>query len=221
MITATRRHERLAYTIQGLEGLLREIAADHPVVVLQNLGLSWIPRWHYAVVIGYDMSEPTITLHSGTRPARRVALSTFMRTWQRANQWGLLVLDPGRMPASGEVSAYLKSAFGLQQAGFAGSAVHAFQTAVEAWPDDIDARMGLGNACYASGDLPSAAAAFQNAVGIAPEHAAALNNLAHVLNELGDLENAERHARKAVAIGGAEQKIYQQTLDEILLRKRQ
>ena len=27
------------------------------LLVLQNLGLSWLPRWHYAVVVGYDLAE--------------------------------------------------------------------------------------------------------------------------------------------------------------------
>jgi len=53
LISAARRRNRLAYSIQGMNELLQELAAGHPVVVLQNLGLSWVPRWHYAVPIGY------------------------------------------------------------------------------------------------------------------------------------------------------------------------
>ena len=43
IVTAARRHGRLAYPIQGLDCLLREVAAGNPVIVLQNLGLQWIP----------------------------------------------------------------------------------------------------------------------------------------------------------------------------------
>ena len=62
MITAARRHSRVAYPISGANALLQEIAAGHPVIVLQNLGLSWIPVWHYAVVIGYDLNQEVIIL---------------------------------------------------------------------------------------------------------------------------------------------------------------
>jgi hypothetical protein len=54
MIGAARRHGRLAYLITGPDSMFEEVAAGHPVIVLQNLGLSWYPVWHYAVVVGYD-----------------------------------------------------------------------------------------------------------------------------------------------------------------------
>jgi hypothetical protein len=219
MITAARRHDRLAYPIQGLDCLLREVAAGNPVIVLQNLGLQWIPRWHYAVVIGFDLRAQSITLHSGKNPARRVGLKTFHHTWRRAEHWGLLVLSPGRLPATAQAPVYLKSALGLQKAGFSASAVLAFRSAVRKWPDNTGARMGLGNALYAGGDLPAAADAFQRTVAIDSQHGDAMNNLAHVLAELGDLEKAESAARRAVALGGAHEAVYRKTLQEILNRK--
>lgn len=219
MVTAARRHDRLAYPIQGLDCLLREVAAGNPVIVLQNLGLQWIPRWHYAVVIGFDLQARSITLHSGKYAARRVALKTFLHTWRRAEYWGLLVLPPGRLPATVQAPLYLKSALGLQKAGFPASAVRAFQSAVRKWPDNTAARMGLGNALYASGDLPAAVDAFQQTVAIDSQHGAALNNLAHILAELGDLDQAESMARRAVALGGTHEAVYRKTLQEILKRK--
>lgn len=219
IVTAARRHDRLAYPIQGLDCLLREVAAGNPVIVLQNLGLQWIPRWHYAVVIGFDLQAQSITLHSGKDPARRVALKTFHHTWRRAEYWGLLVLPPGRLPATVQASVYLKSALGLQKAGFSASAAKAFQSAVRMWPDNTAARMGLGNALYASGNLPAAADAFQRTVAIDSQHGAALNNLAHVLAELGDLDKAESMARRAVVSGGRHAAVYRKTLQEILDRK--
>lgn len=219
IVTAARRRGRLAYPIQGFEGLLREVAAGNPVIVLQNLGLQWIPRWHYAVVIGFDLQAQSITLHSGKHPARRVALKTFRHTWRRAKYWGLLVLPPGRLPATVQAPVYLKAALGLQKAGFPTLAVRVFQSAVRQWPDNTAARMGLGNAWYASGNLPAAATAFQRTVAIDSQNGAALNNLAHVLAELGDLEKAESMARRAVALGGRHEAVYLRTLEEILNRK--
>lgn len=44
---AARRHGAVAYVLPDrLDALLEEITAGHPVVVLQNLGLQWIPSWH-------------------------------------------------------------------------------------------------------------------------------------------------------------------------------
>ena len=102
MITAARRHSRVAYPISGANALLQEIAAGHPVIVLQNLGLYWIPVWHYAVVIGYDLNQEVIILHSGITNRKTTALKTFENTWARSNHWGLLVLPPNQLPATAE-----------------------------------------------------------------------------------------------------------------------
>jgi hypothetical protein len=67
LISATRYHDRLPYVIRDLEPMMREVAAGHPVIVLQNLGLSWYPRWHYAVLIGYDMEKRIMILRSGRK----------------------------------------------------------------------------------------------------------------------------------------------------------
>ena len=58
IVAATCRRGLLAPPVEpALDALLAEIAAGHPVLVLQNLGLNWLPRWHYAVAIGYDDLE--------------------------------------------------------------------------------------------------------------------------------------------------------------------
>ena len=75
LVAAARRLGRVAYVISTPDALFREMAAGYPVIVLQNLGLSWVPVWHYAVVIGYDIPADDVLLHSGTggTPAHRLA----------------------------------------------------------------------------------------------------------------------------------------------------
>ena len=64
-----------------LTKILSELRAGHPVLVFQTLGLSWIPRFHYAVAIGYDLSARTLLLHTGRSERRPVSLRLFERTW--------------------------------------------------------------------------------------------------------------------------------------------
>ncbi|MFC1820347.1 PA2778 family cysteine peptidase [Thermodesulfobacteriota bacterium] len=92
LISATRYHGRLPYVIRDFEPLMQEVAAGHPVVVLQNLGLKWYPRWHYAVVIGYDTEKQIVILRSGEVFRKESSWSLFHRTWGRAGKWGLVVL---------------------------------------------------------------------------------------------------------------------------------
>jgi len=59
---AARRHGKVAYPISRIDLMLKELAAGHPVIVLQNLGLSWIPRWHYSLAVGYDLAKNLIII---------------------------------------------------------------------------------------------------------------------------------------------------------------
>lgn len=215
LIAATRRHGRLAYPIKGLKCLIREVAAGTPVVVLQNLGLESIPRWHYATVIGFDLDKQTITLHTGDKAERQVGLNTFMATWNRADQWGVLALPVDRMPQCARETTYLKSAQGLLIAGFADAALNAFQKATAVWPDSPQAHMALGNAFYEGGDIRKAGQSYWRAVQIEPQNGDALNNLAHLLAVSGDLKRAVEMAGRAVEAGGPRLAIYRKTLEEI------
>lgn len=215
LITAARRHGRLAYPIQGRACLLDALAAGMPVVVFQNLGLGWLPRWHYAVAVGYDLDRSHIILHTGARADHRVRLTTFERTWRRTGRWALLVLPPGDIPACADEHLYLQAALGLEQAGRAAAAKAAFEAAVRRWPLSVAARMALGNALYTAGRRDAAAEAFRAVIRIDGANAPAYNNLAHVLAEQGLLAEAAAAARRAVQLGGPHQAIYHQTLEEI------
>jgi tetratricopeptide (TPR) repeat protein len=215
LISAARRRSRLPYRIESVDALLQELAAGHPVIVLQNLGFHWFPRWHYAVVIGYDLKETAVILHSGIEACRQVHWSLFVRTWQRADYWGLVVLPMSELPASADEKSYLNAVLGLEEAGQWEGAARAYTTALERWPRSIGALMGLGNSRYALGNLTGAERAFRRAIEAHPQNGAAFNNLAQVLAEQGYYPEALQMVRRAVALGGPNEPLYLQTLDEI------
>ncbi|MDA8163954.1 MAG: PA2778 family cysteine peptidase [Desulfobacteraceae bacterium] len=215
MVAGARRHGRVAYPVAAADDLLAEVAAGHPVIVLLNLGLSWFPQWHYAVVVGYDRQEEEIILHSGKTAFERLSFRTFGHLWSRSRDWGLLVLPPSRLPAQAREPEWLAAVAGLEQAGQAGAALTAYEAGLKKWPESFGLWMGLGNSRYTAGDLPGAAAAFRKAASLAPESGMAFNNLAHVLHRLGQRQEALAAARKAVAAGGPLLETFRQTLSEI------
>ena len=220
VLTAARRHGRIAYPVASLKILFREIAVGRPVLVLQNLGLSWLPQWHYAVVVGYDIDRGTVTLHSGGTPFLDMSMETFERTWERGGYWGLAVLRPGEIPGGAEEALYVKAVAGVERAGQAEAAAVSFRRALDRWPGNLVAAMGLGNALYRLDDRHGAAGAFRIASQRHPESADAHNNLAHVLMEIGALEDAETAVRRAISLGGAHIAAYRQTLDAVLTSRR-
>lgn len=182
MSATARRYDMLAYPLAPLlADLLAEVAHDHPVLVFQNLGLRWLPKWHFAVVVGYDLGRNELILRSGTTRRWRTSLTTFERTWARANYWALVVLPAGELPHTAQPAPYLQATYDLEQTGKPGLAHRAYLAASERWPDDSHAWMALGNSHYGAGEFMSATAAFRNATRITPEDPSGWNNLAYAL----------------------------------------
>ncbi|MFO7577058.1 MAG: PA2778 family cysteine peptidase [Pelovirga sp.] len=218
IISAARRHGHLAYPLSGYDALLAELRAGHPVLLLQNLGLSWLPRWHYAVVIGYDPHKDVFLLHSGTQAQLSLSRRLFDRLWTRADNWGLAVLPPDRLPAAATVADLLPAIVGLERAQQYRAAQTAYRAALTRWPENPVAWMGLGNSTYALDDLEEAVRAFRRAVALQPDNGVPLNNLALVLADLGRFEEALEVIATALSRGGTLQKQFHTTREEILLR---
>jgi len=223
LVAATRGYARLPYVIEPeLSALLAELQAAHPVLVLQNLGFSFYPLWHYAVVIGYRPDDDAVILRSGA--TRRVVMpaARFLRTWRLAGYWGLVVLRPGEFPARPAAAAYLKAAADLETVGQTRAAALAYGAAASRWPKEATAWLGLGNTRYQAGDLPAAEAAYREAVRVNPGYLAAWNNLAEVLAERGCFNAALATLDSALARSGTGDALrdqLRQTRREILARR--
>ena len=215
MVSAVRRNGRIAYVFSGLSDLFAEVAAGHPVIILQNLGLSWYPVWHYAVVIGYDLPEKYVILRSGNIRRNRMSFRVFEKTWARGNFWGLIILQTNQMPATVKEDLFLNALLGLEEASQLRAAIDGYHTALTRWPKNLTALIGIGNCYYALGELENAEKALRKAIRFHPKSGPAFNNLAQVFFEQGRKQEALAAAKKAVSLGGPMRSVYQKTLEEI------
>ena len=215
MVGATRRNGKIAYKFNGPEALFPEIAAGYPCIILQNLGFSWLPVWHYAVVIGYNFTEKNVILRSGVTQRKVMSYQAFEKSWAHSKYWGLLVLEPTQLPVAAEENKYLTAVLGLEQLGHFQGAVAGYQTALTRWPESLTALMGLGNCYYAMKELTEAESAFREATARYPQAAPAYNNLAQVLLDQGRKQEALAAAQKAVSLGGPLISVSKKTLQEI------
>lgn len=182
MLAATRTAGRIPYVVnKTLSALLKELDAGRPVIVLQNLGVRLIPRWHYAVVVGIDAGRDRVILRSGTERRRETPINLFLRTWSRGDFWAFVALRPGELPTDVDRDRYFEAALGLEQAGRPADASLAWAAAVSEWPDNTTALFGLGNARLALDDFTGAEQAYRRLITIDPELAVAHNNLAFAL----------------------------------------
>ncbi|MFO7812909.1 MAG: PA2778 family cysteine peptidase [Pelovirga sp.] len=216
IVAAARRQGYLAYPLGGWSELVAELKGGQPVMILQNLGLSWYPRWHYAVVIGYDQDEKKVQLHSGVYPGMEMSMGVFERTWRRADYWGLVVVPPSVMPSSATETAYLTAVVGLERARQFSAAATAYLTATKVWPDSFVAWIGAGNSSYQAGDLDPAIRSFRQAAALQPDNGIPLNNLALVLAQAGRRTEALAVIDQAIAKGGEHREVFRQTRQKIV-----
>lgn len=195
---AARRHKMLPYPLAArMTALFTEIAAGNPVLVLQNLSFEWYPKWHYAVVVGYDSNTHEIILRSGTSKRWVTPFKVFERTWQRANFWALVIVPVGDIPKTAELLPYLKTAYAFEETGNNKLALKAYQAASERWPDAAISWITLGNMAYKNQQWPEAINAFHTALTIEPESITSWNNLAYALHAYG----CQKPAIKALQCG--------------------
>jgi tetratricopeptide (TPR) repeat protein len=219
MLAAARRQALLAYPLRPrLEDVLREVASGNPVLVFQNLSLPVYPVWHYAVVIGYDRDRNTVTLRSGVTERLQMSLFTFERTWARGNHWAMVALSPASLPATAQPDSFMAAAAALERVQPA-AAQAAYATALQVWPGQRAALLGLGNTAYAQGRMDEAALRFASATREHADFADAWNNLAQVLLEQGRSKEAADAIAQAIGIGGVRAESYRSLQAQVELQR--
>lgn len=221
MLAVTRRQGLAAHLLQpALQDVLTEVAAGNPVVVLQNLGLSWYPVWHYAVVIGYDLGKEEIILRSGENQRLVLPFSTFEHTWARSKYWAMVALPPAQIPHTATAESFVQSMTALEYSSAATDVWPAYAAAMLRWPESLLVKIASGNYAYKRGNLALAEGTFHAATQAHPDSAAAFNNLAQTLSDQGRYDAALEAIHRAIKIGGALESVARQTLTEIEQKKR-
>jgi tetratricopeptide (TPR) repeat protein len=217
MISVARRNGMMALQIHDLKSLLQEIASGNPVIVFQNLGFSFYPHWHYAVALGYDLSGPDIILHSGPDKLNQSDMRLFERSWKLAGHWGLLILRPDQLSATGNELTHAGAAAMLEQLGKLDEALIAYETIQKRWPRSLTALMGAGNVLYTQRKFLLAVQSFKLATKFHPQSAMGWHNLAIAQGDAGLRSDAHRSSEKAMELVSAKDRnAYAESLRDYL-----
>lgn len=199
LVAAARRAGRIPYQVPATVVALRaELAAGHPVLVLQDLGIAGLRAWHFAVVVGLDDGRELVVLRSGTERRRIERLARFTASWERGGRWALVTLPPGELPASlapGEVVREVEQARAFLPSTAAGAA---YMAALGRWPADPTVLFAAANEAWAGKRLADAEALYRRLLAAEPDAVAARNNLASLLLERGCVAAARAEASRAL-----------------------
>ena len=201
MIAAARRHGRLIYPVKTPREMQDQLQAGWPVLVFQNLGLPQYPRWHYAVLVGWEPGRNVI-LRSGT--TRRAVLNeaTFLRTWEWGGAWAQVVLAPGQLPARADPDRYLAAAWNLESIGQTDAALSAYQAATRRWPADDLTWLARSNLLLDAQGAAAALDAITQGLRHNPDSDALRLNKAGILLALGQPADALPIAREIASRDG-------------------
>jgi tetratricopeptide (TPR) repeat protein len=179
---AARSYNRLPYEPDpSLETLFAEIDAGNPVLVLQNFWFDWFPKWHYAVVVGYDPQAQTVILRSGTQERRVEKLDAFVRSWSGGHNWALLTLRPDQIPATATPDRYIATIAQSEGRVPASTLTTALAAALEQWPANANVSFAVANNTRRQGDVSKAASLYRKSLALDPNHLGALNNYSDLL----------------------------------------
>ncbi|MDX1381709.1 MAG: PA2778 family cysteine peptidase, partial [Xanthomonadales bacterium] len=182
MTAAAREYGRVAYLLPpDPAAVFDELEAGRPVLVLLNQGVRSVPFWHYAVVIGVDPRDDRVLMRSGDDPRRAERADRWLRQWDWAGRWAMMLLQPGELPASPDRNRLLEATAAFDATGTPQARLAAWQAVLERYPDAPVAALGVANALHAAGDLAGAEAVYRRMLARWPDHAAARINLAETL----------------------------------------
>jgi len=202
LLGATRRHGFIPYVLApDAAALTSELTAGRPVLVLQNLGVTRAPVWHYAVVVGLEGDR--VILRSGTEQRRIERGARFLRSWERGANWAFVAVEPGTLPATATAGSYVRALAGAEPLLEVAAAERGYDAALARWPDDELVLFAAAAHRHGAGDLASATTLYRQLLAAAPRNAAARNNLANVLAARGCQTQALAEARLALADSAA------------------
>lgn len=197
LIVGARRQDRVAVQIRGGEqALLDQLHDGQPVLVLLNLGFSWLPVWHYAVVVGYEPASGSFVLRSGTERRKLMTRGALARTWEYSQQWAVVVSRLDRVPAAATPDQWLAAVAPMESLGRLDLAEQGYRAALARWPDAASAWTALGNVearrehWQAAIDDYGRALALQDGVVTRNNRANALGELQCRTRALDDLDRA-------------------------------
>ena len=193
--------------------LHQKLAAGVPVIVLGKIGACD----HFFIVLGFDDFAQTLLVHSDARPYLTIRQDDFLRWWNRAGRWTLLVRPPDRVNWLPSAAEHNDLGVFLEHTGNLAAAAGNYRAATEQEPANSYYQMNLGNALLKQKLFAEAAAAYGRAVQLDAGNADALNNLAWAYHELGaNLDEAAALCRRAATLRPSHRAYYLDTLGSVL-----
>ncbi len=192
--------------INDLKDVVTEVRADNPVIILQNNGFAFFPRWHFSVMTGLNLRGPDVYLHDGDDEVHKMDMRLFERSFVLGGRRALVILPAGKLATTVNEIDHVEAATILETIGKKPEAKSAYESILTRWKGSILGSLGLANVLYEEGNKKSAESVLEEAVKIHPESPLLWHNLAVLRGENGKRKLARSSALEAMKLADEKQK---------------
>ena len=109
---------------------------------------------------------------------------------------------PDRIPATATEPGWINAMVGLERTGNRDATIAGYEAALQRWPNNLPAAIGLANQHHERGALLEAALVLRRAVRQHPQSAVAMNNLAQTVSDQGRNAEALLQIEEALQLHG-------------------
>lgn len=206
ILSAARRMGLTPYRVSTSSSMWTQIRDGRPVIAFQNLGLSWLPAWHFSLVVGYDSAQDKVYLHTGTEALQSLGIKRFLATWERGGQWSYVVSEPKDIPSTASFDEALENAMLLEKIDHVPEAAQVYQAMTQKFSNRFEPHLGLAQIYYADKKIDEALKESELALAKSPEHPALLFNLSILYFENGQTLKAQELKRQTLARASNEER---------------
>ena len=203
-----------------LDELGPKIREGIPVIVMLQV-MPFIKKNHYLVLFGYDETRQAVLVYSGKEEPELMTYGDFIRKWESAGKWALVVAPPQKV--DWELDSYYLNKLGLiyEKSDLNDLAVVYYKKAIKADNTRALYFFNLGNVYLKLSEYAQATVYYNKAIEIDKEYADAYNNIAYSLYLDGrNLDMAEDYAMKALTLPSEKKGYYYDTLGLIYLKRK-
>lgn len=206
MISAARRIGMAAYLVKDFETMLSSVDQSMPVVVFQNLGVKWIPYWHYALLVGYNMEEDVLYLHSADKSNLATPYSRFLKEWRAGDSWSYTFTPAAKIPSFAQIEDVVVNGMIFEKLQRVADAESLYLAAEKKWPHRMEPKAALAQVFYSQKKVKLAIQKLNEALKLDPQSAALHFNLAHYHWDLGQKKKALELKEKTLQLAEATEK---------------
>ena len=186
-----------------LESLLALTAQGWPSIHLMNLGFAHLPKWHYAVLVGYDLEKGAVLMRSGRNKLRWYSFYHFQRSRALADNWSIVPAPLDRMPPLDNWLDAYNAIVDFEQI-HPEAAEAAWRTATSLYANQWQFPFAWGNRLWADNDSKSAEKAFRVGLTRAPQQPKLWNNLGYAFQSQQCFGQAQEAVTCAMALDPSE-----------------